>query len=522
MNIETLRANFPFPEIRAPQEKAMIKLASNIEKGKKFSIFEMPTGSGKSGLAMAAIQSAASGAILTPQKILQQQYQDEFSHLGLVDLRGAANYKCTEHEDTTCDLGAQLNKISGNICAACPYRVAKQNFCKSKIGTTNFSYFLTDSAYREEGARLPNKELLVIDEAHNTENVLIAHSEIVISPLRLEELNIKLPTRPFQFSAVKPARDWVSHHVLPATEALIASLNLELKDPSKGRKELLPIARKSTQLNQFAEGVKKFVESESEMWFIDQSEGGLNIKPLRGDVFAEELLFSRAKRIVMLSATILDPQTLIRNLGISRSDCGYLSLPSEFPVENRQIIFAPAGSMSFKNYDDTLPKLLKRIDRVLTKHEGEKGIIHCSSFKLVQHIKEYFKGSPHYNRLLDHDSRNRGMVVDYHISSSLPTVLLSPSMTEGLDLKGELSRFQVIAKIPFPSLASPYIKTRMEMDGAWYAWQTCLAVIQALGRSVRSKEDYASSYILDGDFRMLLKNSASILPDWWLESIDFR
>jgi Rad3-related DNA helicase len=520
MNIETLMANFPFPEVRPPQEKAMIKLASNIEKDKKFSIFEMPTGSGKSGLAMAAIQSASSGAILTPQKILQQQYQEEFSHLGLADLRGSANYKCTEHEDTTCDLGAQLNKITGTICAVCPYRSAKYNFCRSKIGTTNFSYFLTDSAFKEESVRLPDREVLVIDEAHNTENVLIAHSEIVISPIRLEELGVKLPTRPFQFSAVNPAREWISKVVNPATGALIAQLNLELKDPSKGRRELLPIARKVTQLNQFSEGMKKFVESESEMWFIDQSEGGLNIKPLRGDVFADELLFSRAKRIIMLSATILDPKTLIRNLGIDRKECGYLSLPSEFPVENRPIIFAPAGSMSFKNYDETLPKLLKRIDRVLTKHATEKGIIHCSSFKLVQHIKEYFKDSPHYNRLLDHDSKNRGMVVDYHISSSAPTVLLSPSMTEGLDLKGELSRFQVIAKAPFLSLASPYTRTRMEMDADWYTLQACLNLMQACGRSIRSKEDYATTYLLDSDIMRLLK--AGPLPSWWLDSIDFR
>jgi len=520
MNIETLKANFPFPEVRPPQEKAMVKLASNIEKNKKFSIFEMPTGSGKSGLAIAAISSAQSGAILTPQKILQQQYQEEFSHLGLADLRGGSNYICTEHDDTTCDIGAQLNKITGNICAVCPYRSARHNFCKSKIGTTNFSYFLTDSAFKDESTRLPDKEVLVIDEAHNTENVLIAHSEIVVSPVRLEELSVKLPTRAFQFTAVDEARSWVSKVLNPATEAVIARLTLELKDTSRGRRELLPVAKKITQLSQFSEALKKFIESDSKMWFIDQSEEGLNIKPLRGDIFAEELLFSRAKKIIMLSATILDPKTLIRNLGIDRSDCGYLSLPSEFPVENRQIIFAPAGSMSFKNYDETLPKLLKRIDRVLTKHATEKGIIHCSSFKLVQHIKDHFRGTPHSHRLLDHDSKNRGLVVDHHIASSQPTVLLSPSMTEGLDLKGELSRFQVIAKAPFLSLASPYIRTRMEMDADWYTLQACLNLMQACGRSIRSKEDYATTYLLDSDIMRLLK--AGPLPSWWLDSIDFR
>lgn len=473
-----------------------------------------------SGIALSAITTASSGAILTPQKILQEQYAREFGHLGLADLRGGSNYKCTEHEDTTCDIGGQLNRLSGNICASCPYRAAKGVFSSSKIGVTNFSYFLTDSAFKEKSQRLADRELLVIDEAHNTENVLIAHSEIVVTPARLDEIGVKLPARPFQYTAVKAAKEWVDKILMPAADTTIAQINLELKSPGKSRMELLPLARKITHLEQFVSGLRKFVESESDMWFIDQSEGGLNIKPLRGDVFAEELLFSRAKSIVLMSATILDPATLIRNLGIDRKDCGYLSLPSEFPIENRPVIFAPAGSMSFKNYDDTLPKLLKRIERVLIKHPEEKGIIHCNSFKLMTHIKEYFRGSVHGPRLLDHDSKNRGLVVEQHNTSLRPTVLLSPSMTEGLDLRDDLSRFQVVAKAPFLSLASPFIRARMDMDAGWYQWCAALALVQACGRSVRSKEDFATTYLLDADIMRLLKSG--LLPDWWLSSVEFR
>jgi Rad3-related DNA helicase len=295
---------------------------------------------------------------------------------------------------------------------------------------------------------------------------------------------------------------------------------MEMLEKGGSRRELLPIAKRLTSYEQFAENLGKFMESESLLWFINQTETGINIKPLRGDVFAEELLFSRAEHIVMMSATILDPKTFTRNLGINPKECGYMSLPSEFPVSNRQVIFAPAGSMSFKNYDTTLPKLLKRIDRVLTKHSEEKGIIHCNSFKLSQHIMDHFAGTPHGARLLTHDSKNRGMVVDYHMTSSKPTVLLSPSMTEGLDLRDDLSRFQVIAKCPWGSLADPYIRTRMEMDETWYTWQACLHLVQSIGRSVRSKDDYATSYILDSDTIRLF--NSGMLPEWWLEALEFR
>ena len=533
MNIDSLKAGFPFPEIRPSQEKALEKLALNLEKGKRFSIFELPTGIGKSGLALSVVQAAAKepqnlpyrsgGTILTSQKILQQQYQNEFEHLDLMDLRGASNYTCNEHEDSTCDVGQQLNKISGNVCTVCPYRQAKSSFMALPNGVTNFSYFLTDSAYKkEESKKLPKKKVLVIDEAHNTESCLINHSEINISSIRMGELDVKPPNRVLQFTDIAGAKNWINTILEPAVSAMIGKLSLEMKEQGRSRRELLPVAKKLTSYEQFIESLGVFLESESPLWFINQTEAGINIKPLRGDVFAEELLFSRAQHIVMMSATILDPRTFTRNLGISPKECGYMSLPSEFPVANRQVIFAPAGSMSFKNYDDTLPKLLKRIERVLTKHENDKGIIHCNSFKLSQHIMDHFKGTPHGARLLTHDSKNRGMVVDHHLTSPHPTVLLSPSMTEGLDLRDGLSRFQVIAKVPFPSLADPYIKTRMDLDSQWYQWQTCLALVQGLGRSIRSKDDFATSYILDGDFRMLLHNSANILPEWWLESIEFR
>ena len=93
-------------------------------------------------------------------------------------------------------------------------------------------------------------------------------------------------------------------------------------------------------------------------------------------------------------------------------------------------------------------------------------------------------------------------------------------MTEGLDLRGELSRFQIVAKAPFLNLADPYIKRRMAIDNDWYTWSACLALAQGLGRSIRSKEDYARSYILDADTMRLLKSN--FLPDWWLSAVEFK
>lgn len=453
------------------------------------------------------------GTILTSQKILQDQYSKEFRAIGLADLRGAANYSCGEHE-SNCEVGSIMNKLSGSVCENCPYRTAKSIFQGSPKGITNFSYYLTDSMFKRQ---LPNRKLLVIDEAHNTENVLITFSEIGISSNRLEEFNIHLPTKPL--TTIPETKQWIEHTVLPAADIFGISLKQEISSAQREHGSLMSLLKKEMSLSSFVNNLNKFLESESEMWFINQTDG-LGIKPLRGDVFSKELLFNRAEKIMFMSATILDPRTFVRNLGIPAQDCGYMSLPSEFPQENRKIIFTPAGSMSYKNYDVTLPKLLNKIERILEKHKKEKGIIHCQSFKLMNHIQQGLKGSSHYSRLLAHDSQSRAYTVQKHMTSTEPTVLLSPSMTEGLDLRGELSRFQIVAKAPFLNLADPYIKRRMAIDNDWYTWSACLALAQGLGRSIRSKEDYARSYILDADTMRLLKSN--FLPDWWLSAVEFK
>ena len=484
-----------------------------------------------SGIAMASLSAASKlptqephmsgGTILTSQKTLQQQYQNEFEHLGLADLRGASNYTCNEHDDATCDVGQKLGQMTGTICRLCPYRHARTQFISSPFGITNFSYFLTDSAFKkDETKKLPKRRLLIIDEAHNTEASIISHSEISLSALRLKEMMVELPKPVLQFSNIPRAKEWITKVIIPAAEAVLAKCRLEMTDPNRKRYELIGVVRKHTQYEQFIDSVNTFIDSDSELWFINQTANDINIKPLRGDVFAEKLLFSRAEHIIMMSATILDPRTFTRNLGIDTKECGYMSLPSEFPAANRRVIFAPSGSMSYKNYDTTLPKMLKRIEKILIKHENEKGIIHCNSFKLSQHIKEHFRGTQFSHRILDHDSKNRAKVVEYHLTNSQPTVLLSPSMTEGLDLKDELSRFQILAKCPWGNLGDPYIKARMGMDSEWYTWQACLSLVQSLGRSVRSSSDYATSYILDSDTRRLFESG--LLPEWWLDAVEFK
>ena len=65
------------------------------------------------------------------------------------------------------------------------------------------------------------------------------------------------------------------------------------------------------------------------------------------------------------------------------------------------------------------------------------------------------------SRLLIHSSENRDKVLDKHQRDRRPTVLLSPSMAEGVDLSNDLSRFQIVCKVPYPYLGDKLIRKRI-------------------------------------------------------------
>jgi ATP-dependent DNA helicase DinG len=74
----------------------------------------------------------------------------------------------------------------------------------------------------------------------------------------------------------------------------------------------------------------------------------------------------------------------------------------------------------------------------------------------------------------------RDEIIKKNINATKPTVLISPSLHLGLDLKDDLSRFQVITKVPYPSLGDRWINEKRKRSEKWYTWQAALRLIQGL------------------------------------------
>jgi Rad3-related DNA helicase len=240
-----------------------------------------------------------------------------------------------------------------------------------------------------------------------------------------------------------------------------------------------------------------------------------SFRPIDVSYYANKYLFRLGKTVLLMSATILDKETFCKSLGIDESDASFISIPTPFPKENRPILFVPAGSMASKSIGNTLPHLRNSVNEILNFHKNEKGIIHCHTYRIAKYLKDNIKS----DRLMLHDATNRDETLKKHAGSSKPVVLLSPSMAEGVDLKDDLSRFQVICKIPYPYLGDPLVKKRMNKWKKWYPMQTAKLIVQSAGRSIRSDSDSAVTYILDADWKRFYYSNKGLFPKTFIDSL---
>ena len=524
--------HFPYAKIRPEQEKAIdFALEALLKNDKRFVIIEAGTGVGKSAVGVTTARKLSEclkrndafnpGAyFLTTQKILQEQYEKDFS--GMVSIYSSKNYSCSYKTGNTCQDSQQLlrtedkkSKFYKSCTFSCKYKNKKKEYLESSESVSNFPYFITEATY---SGKITPRDVLVVDEAHNTESVLSKFVEVTVSQYFCEKIvKEKWPQRVTPVNFVK----WVRNVYHPKVQAQVLHFESQIEKMglSSRLKELQTLSLKYDMLKSHADKLTKFLKNYSaDNWVMEQQEterrGYKKVVYRAIDVsqFAEEYLFRLGRKVIFMSATILDANTFAASLGIPVDQYDKISIPSPFSPENRPIVRSGIGSMSASNINNTLPKLKKAIQAILDEHPNEKGIIHCHTYRIARFLKYNIKSRKYAKRILIHNSDDRDAILKKHMSSKEPTVLLSPSMTEGVDLKGDLSKFQVICKIPYPYLGDPIIKKRMNKNKGWYSLQTAKSIVQSCGRSVRSSSDTAITYILDSDWERFYSKNRKIFP----------
>jgi len=401
--------------------------------------------------------------------------------------------------------------------STCPYYEQVFKAIANRKCVMNFSSFLFQTSLTPR-FDVP-RNLMVIDECHNVEPILLDFVSLTINDMQLQEHGIFIPEL-----------DSADAYAIFFQDAKIEQTIMEVIKQAQVDEKNKLVDELSRTLKKY-EMFMKHVTTTGAEWVVEYEEkndgkGGIShrsvtLRPVYAMSFPEELLFKYADKVLMLSATVLDVGVMCRSLGIDRDEVAAFRMKNRFPVENRPIYLDRVAKMTGgkDKMGEWMPKVIKRVDEIVSAHPDEKGIIHTHNFAIMDNILTKCSPSTKARLCNQRDFRDKAEMLEFH-SRNPGNVLIAPAMHEGIDLVGDLSRFQIICKVPYPNcFDNEQLARRVEIDRKYYDWLTALKLVQSYGRSIRSVDDYAVTYILDEAIDRFLKVTKKMLPDWFLEAI---
>lgn len=534
---------------RKEQKEALSFIDSEYQNNKlnKFFLLNLPVGSGKSHLALMIadwyrknVNKMARFDIITNSKILQDQYADTYE--SIADLKGKENYEC-ESYSCSCSQGAEFNRLNKTSCESCPYSFARENYISGGISLTNFYLYILYAIYNPKLMENRGAKVLIVDEAHEFDDVMSDFISIKITENIVKKFKFSNEYEIMKnLKSVSSINDYVGFlrflngEIISTMEDMekgMASSPRNVKSDKRDLKISKVLKTKNTDvrvmnlvtdLKQYQLKIEVFLKEYKENpnnWVLESNwnektkQKELSLEPIWAYDYLDKYVFSQYDMVFLMSGTILDKNLFCQLNGLDVTKAVYYSIASPFPLRNRPIYYMPLGKMSFKSKEDTFKRYIPYIQKLLDKYKNKKGIIHTNSFELAKWIESSIKDP----RLIFHDSSNKDEILRLHMESEEPTVIVSPSMDTGVSFDNDSARFQIIAKVPYPSLASQKNKMRQSNNPDWYSWKTVSGLIQMSGRPVRSNMDYADTIVIDGGFGDVIKHSSHFLPDWIQEAI---
>lgn len=449
---------------------------------------------------------------VTRTKQLQNQLLEEFQ--GARTMVGRNNYPCLKHEENFPEYTAEDCTGDCDQESKCPYYVEKRLALKAPLAVLNTSYFLAEA---NGPGMFSGANLLIIDECDQLENELLNYIQLRVTTKQLGRLGLEPPTDPHSLQGWLAWSDSVSFKINEYISGLGSQLNLI--DENNWTDIEITMHKQANRLRNFRDKLATFVHEVNDTWIFSEEKDKEEIvwvfKPVTVSAYAERYIWCHAKKFLIMSGTILDPEIMVNDLGIE--DWAYDRTSCPFPLVNRPIYYIPKVNLTHKNMNIELPRLARSVKEIIDHYPNDKVLVHTTSFA----IQQYLKNNLNSQRIISHTTQDRNEMLKLFKAYTEPLVMLSPSFDRGVSLDDDFCRCIVICKVPYPSLVDPQVKARMKMPGGerWYLLKATQTIMQMSGRAVRNMDDWAHCYILDKQFGSLFSQMERYIPQWWKASI---
>ena len=247
------------------------------------------------------------------------------------------------------------------------------------------------------------------------------------------------------------------------------------------------------------------------VYYIESRGRGFFLRASHIDVsrIVREALFDRYRTVVLTSATLAVDGSFAYVKGrLGLRDADEIRVPSEFDFRRQALLYLPRQMPPPKS--PSFAEAVAREAIALVKHSQGRAFVLFTSYKVLHAVRPFIEMALPYPVLVQ-GSAPRSALLDDFRSAGNAVLLATSSFWQGVDVVGDALSCVVIDKLPFASPGDPVTAARIDAitargGDAFADYQVPLAILalqQGLGRLIRHRGDRGVLAILDPRLRTM-------------------
>lgn len=422
----------------------------------------------------------------------------------------------------------------------------RQRALESDLIIVNHALLFANFALQtdEIGRVMPEFGVLILDEAHEVEDVACSHFGQEVSSYQVDELcrdfcqvfredadvvrsAEDIETRAAALFGAFPGQEGhYSLNIFKGQNGSAIDLRLENAASFERLKAALQVLYRQVQrmtnrpaeaesllrrLNQLGKDLEEVMSGDSEehvYWYERRGRGlVLHISPIDVAPILKEVVFEATSTVVLTSATLTTGGSFeyIRGrLGVPQAR--ELSVAGEFDFANQAILYVPKSFPEPKSTEYFL-RALREIREILKITEGHAFLL----FTSFQQMNRFYRSLEERLEfpLLRQGDMPKSRLLESFRTTPHAVLCATASFWQGVDVQGDALRAVIIDKLPFQVPSEPIVAARLnhlEREGrnSFLEYSVPEAIItlrQGLGRLIRSRQDRGILAVFDSRLR---------------------